>query len=68
MLLRPIDEAIDLAKYFSLCSAEESAVSHVREWFRENRSPKHKIVREIWGKKIDAILGQQGGNSAQLFQ
>jgi hypothetical protein len=68
VLLRPIDEAIDLAKYFSLCSAEEPAVGHVREWFRENRSPKHKIVREMWGKKIDAILGQQGGNSAQLFQ
>lgn len=68
VLLRPIDEAIDLAKYFSLCSTEEPAVIHVREWFRENRSPKHKIVREMWGKRIDAILGQQGGNSAQLFQ
>ena len=67
VLLRPIDEVINLAKYFSLCSAEEPAVSHVREWFRENRSPKHKIVREIWGKKIDAILGRQEGNSVQLF-
>lgn len=67
VLLRPIDEVINLAKYFSLCSAEEPAVSHVRERFRENRSPKHKIVRERWGKKIDAILGWQEGNSVQLF-
>ena len=69
MLLRPFDEAIELTKYFLFVVVrQEPAVSHVREWFRENRSPKHKIVREMWGKKIDAILGQQGGNSAQLFQ
>lgn len=68
MLLRPIDEAVDLAKYFSFCSADEPATSHLRKWFRENQSPKHEVVRKVWGQKMDAVLGQQEGNSEQLFR
>ena len=66
VLLRPIDEAIDLAKYFALCSAEEPAAGHLREWFRENQSPKHAIVRKVWGKKLDALLELSEGNLERL--
>ena len=68
VLLRPIDEAVDLAKYFSLCSADEPTKTHLQEWFRENRSPKHEVVRKAWGQKMDAVLGQEEGNSEQLFR
>ncbi|TRZ99310.1 MAG: hypothetical protein D4R81_09425 [Nitrospiraceae bacterium] len=51
MLLRPIDEAIDLAIYF-IRTAPKSA-PELQEWFRENRSPSSMVCREGIGKLMD---------------
>lgn len=46
MLFRPLDEAVLLAEYFMLSKDLESGKKDLTKWFRENRSPSVKILRE----------------------
>lgn len=56
ILLRPIDEAIQLAKYFIYIETDTQGVQHLRKWFRENRSPQNAVCRQAIGKYMDSIL------------
>ncbi len=67
VLLRPIDEAIQLAEYFVLCSDTEKARSHLRVWFRENYSPSNSTVRKAVGQALDSILGEQTSPTTALM-
>jgi hypothetical protein len=60
ILLRPIDEAMQLAKYFSRCEGTEACAKTIETWFRENRSPKNELVRESLGANLDQLQGEQG--------
>jgi hypothetical protein len=44
-LIRPINEAADLAKYFIIEKDSEQGRKHILEWFRENKSPAHSVIR-----------------------
>jgi hypothetical protein len=56
ILLRPIDETIDLAEYFIIAEKEESGRKHLSCWFRENKSPSHFICRQANSKFIGSLL------------
>ena len=53
LLLRPIDEAIDLAEYFIIKDHTEIGKKHLKVWFRENKSPSHSTCR----KTISEFMG-----------
>jgi hypothetical protein len=57
ILLRPIDEAIDLAHYFIIREDTEVGKKHLKVWFRENRSPSHRACREAISEFMATILG-----------
>jgi hypothetical protein len=59
-LLRPIDEATQLAKYFSRCEGTEACTKAIEIWFREGRSPKNEVVREALGENLDQLPGREG--------
>ena len=46
ILLRPIDEAVDLADYFVILQNADQGRTHLREWFRENQSPLNSTCRQ----------------------
>lgn len=46
MLFRPLDEAVLLAEYFVLSKDLDSGKKDLAKWFRENKSPSVKILRE----------------------
>lgn len=55
ILLRPIDEAIQLAEYFIHIETDTQGVQNLRKWFRENRSPQNAVCRQAIGKYMDSI-------------
>lgn len=46
MLFRPLDEAVLLAEYFVLSKDSTTGKKDLSKWFRENKSPSVKILRE----------------------
>jgi hypothetical protein len=59
--LRQIDEAIQVAEYFS---TEESSPEHRRDvdrWFRENRSPQPSDMRKALAKRLGLLMGEEQG-------
>ncbi|MGD9707112.1 MAG: hypothetical protein AB7V07_05510 [Candidatus Delongbacteria bacterium] len=44
--LRLIDESINLANYFIITQQSENGKKILKEWFRENKSPKNVICRQ----------------------
>lgn len=50
LLLRPIDEALNLAEYFIICSQSSDGKKALEEWFRENKSPSNATCREALDK------------------
>ena len=46
LLLRPIDEALQLAEYFMVTADTQVGKKHLSEWFRENKSPPNSVCRE----------------------
>lgn len=46
ILLRPIDEALQLAEYFMISADTQEGKKHLAEWFRENKSPSSSVCRE----------------------
>jgi len=67
-LLRPIDEAVQLAEYFALLSDKEPAKSALSRWFHENVSPGNAAVRKAIGQHLDDILKDETGRSAALYK
>ena len=47
ILLRPIDEAVDLADYFVISQNTDQGRTHLGEWFRENQSPPNSTCRQV---------------------
>ena len=45
LILRQIDETVQLAQYFSSCSGDEKVQREVVLWFMENRTPEAKDIR-----------------------
>lgn len=56
VLLRPIDEVIDLAEYFIITEETEQGKKHLKEWFRENKAPSHKICRKAIAKYMSSLI------------
>jgi hypothetical protein len=50
ILFRPIDEAIQLAQYFIISANTNEGKKHLKEWFRENKSPSNSICRKSIAK------------------
>lgn len=67
LLLRPIDEALQLAEYFVLTENTPQFSHHLREWFRENRSPKNIICRQVIGKLMDSIVAPVSGKPSMAI-
>jgi len=57
LLLRPIDETIDLAVYFIVTENTDIGKKHLTAWFKENKSPSHFICRKAISKYISTFLG-----------
>ena len=57
LLLRPIDEAIDLAEYFIIKEDTEVGEKHLKTWFRENKSPSHSTCRKAISEFMGSLLG-----------
>lgn len=55
LLLRIIDETVDVATYFIISEGGENDSKNLRIWFREDVSPKHKICREVISKYLNSI-------------
>jgi len=60
-LLREIDECLDVAKFFVITKGTSKGEKTLRQWFRQNRAPKHEDCRKEIAtrrasiiKKIDA--------------
>jgi hypothetical protein len=73
LLLRPIDETIDLAEYFIVAEKEESGRKDLSVWFRENTAPKHAICRKVNSKFLGSLLGNEEAdahkeNMNELYQ
>lgn len=56
ILFRPIDEAVMLAEYFIISQDTDIGKKHLKEWFRENRSPSNVICRETISNYMQKIL------------
>jgi hypothetical protein len=56
IFFRLIDETIDLAHYFIVTEKSEKGKKHIKEWFREDNSPRHEICREELAKHTSSIL------------
>jgi len=56
ILLRPIDEAIMLAKYFVLMKHSKTGEKHLHEWFRENKSPSNSVCRRALSNHFESIF------------
>lgn len=65
MLFRPLDEAVLLAEYFVLSKETESGKKDLLKWFRENKSPSVKIIRERFNKFSEQNLPS---SFYQIFQ
>ncbi len=47
LLVRPVNEALDLAICFVISEHSEEGRARIREWFRENKSPAHSVCRTV---------------------
>lgn len=65
ILLRPIDEAVQLAEYFASFGKEEPGATRLRAWFHENKSPMNAVIREALAEQMDQILGDQAGKASK---
>jgi hypothetical protein len=65
LLIRPINEALDLATYFVVERDSQQGKQHIREWFREDRSPSHSVCRGAIEKYATTFLP---ANLQALFQ
>jgi hypothetical protein len=57
LLLRPIDEAIDLAEYFIIKEDTEVGKKDLKAWFRENKSPSHSTCRKAISEFMGSLYG-----------
>ena len=55
ILLRPIDEAVDLADYFVISQNTDQRRTHLGEWFRENQSPSNSTCRQAIAEQTPSI-------------
>lgn len=56
VLLRPIDEAIDLALYFVITEKTNKGKNDLKKWFRENEIISHRDCREAKAKHLQTFL------------
>jgi len=59
LLLRPIDETIDLAEYFIIKKDTSIGKKHIETWFRENKSPSHSTCRKGISEFMGTLLGEE---------
>lgn len=57
-VIREVDEAIDLARYFIIMSDLDAGKRALKKWFRENFSPTHSECREALSKNMASIVGE----------
>jgi len=61
IVLRQIDEAIQVAEYFSASESTPEYQRDVERWFRENRSPQPSNMRKAAAKRLGDLMGQDQG-------
>lgn len=67
-LFRDIDEALDLAHYFSITSDTEEGQRACLRWFRENTSPKHEHCRRAIAEFQASLLKTEQGEHLDLLR
>ncbi len=58
LLLRPIDEAIQLAEYFLITEDTDEGRKNLMAWFRENKTPTQAVCREALSKFQGSFGGE----------
>lgn len=66
-VIREIDEAIDLARYFVVTSGSDSGKKALLKWFRENFSPTHSECREVLSKNLYSVIGEENHEQYRLI-
>lgn len=55
-LLREIDECLDVAKFFVITKGTSKGEKTLRQWFRQNRAPKHEDCRKEIAARMASIV------------
>lgn len=66
-VIREVDEAIDLARYFVVTSDSDTGKKALKKCFRENFSPTHSECREALSKNMASIAGEEGYEEHRLL-
>jgi len=61
VLLRLIDETVDLAWYFVAAEGTGQGLAHLREWFRLNMAPPNAVCRKTIAQEVSGFLGEEQG-------
>ena len=72
LILRQIDETVQLAEYFSCCSGDVKVQLAVTSWFLENRTPEPKDIRTTLAAHHEKTFGTSDataflGNMSDLY-
>ena len=59
LVLRQIDEAVQVAEYFSTCEPTPQLRRAVLRWFRENRTPRPADIRRAIADRAIAEIGEE---------
>lgn len=63
VLLRSIDEVIDVAEYFIISKNDEVGKNNLKKWFRENESPPNSLCRKVCSRYINDINKSNNSNN-----
>jgi hypothetical protein len=63
VLFRPIDELIDVALYFIVTENTDRGERHLKEWFREDKSPEPRICRLENARYLNSIVEERTTSS-----
>ena len=58
ILLRPIDEAINLAEYFVITKKTEEGKKNLKKWFRMNEIISHSTCRKAFSSYVSILFNQ----------
>ncbi|MFZ0050689.1 MAG: hypothetical protein WAK96_02855 [Desulfobaccales bacterium] len=64
--LREIDETLDVAHYFTIAENTGHGQKYLKNWFRLNKAPKHKVCRDAiskWESSINPNLSETNWRS-----
>jgi hypothetical protein len=66
-IIREIDEALDLARYFIVLAETETGKKNLRKWFRQNYAPKHSDCRHALSEHTASLVCEVEKESQRLL-